>query len=75
MQIAPSRPCRRGRLRANAGPNFRHDNRTAPQGHGDAAFVEQVLDITEAQSEPVAQSHGVADDLRRETMTSIQRFH
>ena len=34
---------------------------------------QQVLDIPEAQSESVREPHGVADDLRRETITVVAR--
>ena len=41
-------------------------------GHSHVALGEKVLDIAEAQGEPVAQPYGLADDLRWETVTSIQ---
>ena len=44
-------------------------------GYGDATLSEQVFDIAKAQSEPMVQPHGMADDLRWEAMASIQGFH
>ena len=44
-------------------------------GHGDAALGEQVFDIPEAEGEPMIEPHGVTDDLGREAVASIQRFH
>ena len=42
-------------------------------GDRDAPLGQQVLDIPEAQSESVREPHGVADDLRRETITVVAR--
>ena len=41
-------------------------------GHGDATLREKVLDISKAQSEAIVQPDGMADDLGRKTVASIQ---
>ena len=44
-------------------------------GFGDATLSEQVLDITKAQSEPMVQPDGMANDLGWEAVASIQGVH
>ncbi len=44
-------------------------------GYGDPPLSERILDIAEAQSEPMVQPNGVADDLGWKAVTSIQGFH
>ena len=44
-------------------------------GYGDATLSEKVLDIAKAESEPMVQPDGVADDFGWEAVASIQRFH
>ena len=44
-------------------------------GHGDATLGEKVLDIAKAQSEPMVQPDGMADDLGCKAVASIQGFH
>lgn len=44
-------------------------------GDGDAALGEQVFDVAEAKGEPLVQPHGLANDLRREPVTSIHGLH
>ena len=41
-------------------------------GYGDATFSEKVLDIAKAQSEPMLQPDGMADDLGWKPVASIQ---
>ena len=43
-------------------------------GHGDATLGEKVLDIAKAQSEPMVEPNGVADDLGRKAVASIRGF-
>ncbi len=43
--------------------------------HRDATLGEKVLDIAKAESEPMVQPDGVADDFGWEAVASIQRFH
>ena len=40
-------------------------------GHDDAAFRQQILDISEAQGEAVVQPYGMTDDLGRKSVTTI----
>ncbi len=44
-------------------------------GYGDATLSEKVLDIAKAQSEPMVQPDGKADDLGWKAVASIQGFH
>ena len=44
-------------------------------GYGDVTLSEKVLDISEAQSEPMVQPDGMADDLWWKAVASIQGFH
>ncbi len=44
-------------------------------GDDDTSLGEQVFDVAEAESEPMVQPDGVADDLRREAVTTISWFH
>ncbi len=40
----------------------------------DASFEQQLLDVTQAQVEPIVPTHRATDDRRRETMAVIERF-
>ena len=40
-------------------------------GDGDSTLRQEVLDVSEAQAEPVVQPDGVADDLGWEPMTAV----
>ena len=42
---------------------------------GAPAQIGVVLDIAKAESEPMVQPNGMADDFGREAVVSIQRFH
>ena len=44
-------------------------------GYGDAALGEKILDIVQAQAEPMVQPHGVADDLGWKAVASIRGLH
>jgi hypothetical protein len=44
-------------------------------GDHDAAFREQILDISKAESESVLRAHRMADDFGRETVAFVARFH
>jgi hypothetical protein len=46
---------------------------TVPVGDRDAALQHHLLDVAEAQREPVIEPHAVADDLRREAEPSVRR--
>ena len=47
----------------------------ASLGYGDATLSEKVLDIAKAQSEPMVQPDGMADDLGWKAVTPVQGFH
>ena len=44
-------------------------------GYGDATLSEKVLDIAKAESEPMVQPNGMADDFGWKAMASIQGSH
>ena len=44
-------------------------------GYGDATLSQKIFDIAKAQSKPVVQPNGMADDLGWKAMLSIERFH
>ena len=44
-------------------------------GYADATLREKVLDISKAQSEPMVQPDGMADDFEWKAVASIQGFH
>ena len=44
-------------------------------GYGDAPLREKVFDVAKAESEPMVQSNGMADDFGWKAVTSIQGFH
>ena len=65
---APSPSPQRPRLRRTKGST---PLSTRLIGHGDPTLREQVLGIAETQAEPVIQSHGVADNFRRKSVSGV----
>ena len=43
-------------------------------GDFNAALGKEILDITVAKTESIIEPDGIADDIRRETMTGVRRF-
>ena len=58
-----------------SGPKLQAPEPNCLVGDRDATLGEQILDITEAEREPMVEADSMADNLGRKSVTSVAGFH